>query len=146
MDIYCLPQKTLFDNKVFETQYKILHNYVPTNHLLFQMGKIPSDSCNFCFLYSQNIFHLFFDCLNVRNFWYQVEDRVNVNQQNNYTILKFDVFFGHQSKEEYINKVIMYGKHFILQCKYNDQALCVNQFFQLVNDMVMIYNFNCKSQ
>ena len=50
-EIYLHPKHLLYDHKIQETQFKILHNYVPTNRLLFKMKKIPSDKCNFCDMY-----------------------------------------------------------------------------------------------
>ena len=47
-------------NKAKEMQYKILHDYVPTNKLLYKMTYIASPRCNFCNLYNQDTCHLFF--------------------------------------------------------------------------------------
>ena len=70
--IYRLPHELNISNKAKEMQYKILHNYVPTNQLLFKMNIIQSPRCNFCNLYDQTTPHLFFNCLVVKNFWFSV--------------------------------------------------------------------------
>ena len=71
-DIYVLPRKLKMSNKVKEINYKILHNYVATNKLLYKIGINDSPRCNFCNLYEQNTKHLFFECLSIRNFWFAI--------------------------------------------------------------------------
>ena len=46
-DIFLFPPKLLLDNNICETQFKILHMYIPTNKLLHRMKKIPSSACIF---------------------------------------------------------------------------------------------------
>ena len=58
--IYKLPHTIKISNKIKELQYKILHGYVATNKLLYKIKQIGSPRCDFCFLYTQTIKHLFF--------------------------------------------------------------------------------------
>ena len=70
--IYLMASKVGVSNKAKENQYKIMHDYVPTNKLLFKMKIIDSPRCNFCNLYVQDTYHLFFDCLIVKTFGLQL--------------------------------------------------------------------------
>ena len=45
--IFLLPPKLLFDNKIYESQFKILHIRIPTNKLLQRMKKISRSTLNF---------------------------------------------------------------------------------------------------
>ena len=87
-EIYLRPKLLLYDHKIQETQFKVLHNYVPTNRLLFKMKKITSDKCNFCHLYVQNLYHLLYDCLVVRNFWHSVERHLIATSGEDITLPK----------------------------------------------------------
>ena len=135
-DIYLLPQKLLFDNNIYETQFKILHMYIPTNKLLHRMKKNPSSTCNFCSIYCQDIFHLFYDCLEVKNFWFNVEKWFNTKYGLNVEIVRLDVFLASSTEQAELMKVIFYGKHFIVQCKHNNMELEVNDFVILLQQMI----------
>ena len=130
--IYLRPKLLNFDNKIFETQFKIIHRYIPTNRLLFKMKKFTSDKCNFCSLYSQSLHHLFFDCLTVRDFWFSVIRIFNINNVN-----KQDVLLGNNDLDDQCNKILMYGKHYIYNCKLNDVSPNINAFVNLVNEYQM---------
>lgn len=138
--IYVRPKEILFDNKIFETQFKILHNYQPSNRLLYRMGKIPTDKCNFCALYSQNLYHLLFDCLLVRNFWFKVEDYLSTQERTKPNILKFDVFCGNSNEDVLFNKILFYGKYYIIRCKNNDEELSIENFVLMVEYMTEFEN------
>jgi len=66
---YKMPTEIKVENKIKEFQYKILHKYLPTNKLLFFMKLKDSPRCNFCFVYTQTIQHLFWECLCIHNMW-----------------------------------------------------------------------------
>ena len=97
-----------------------MHDYVPTNKLLFKMKIIDSPRCNFCNLYVQDTYHLFFDCLIVKNFWLTVVEWLSNEQSVNVNIELRNVIFGSDTLTNYINKIILYGKLYILKCKYKD--------------------------
>ena len=69
-NIFLLPHKIPVTNKLKELQYKIIMRFVPTNYLLYKMGKVTSQTCTFCHLEPETIEHLFFDCIHVKNIWY----------------------------------------------------------------------------
>ena len=113
------------DNNIKELQYKILHRYIPTNKLLFQMSKTPSDKCTFCEMYIETIEHIFFHCQFVRNIWFRVEHRIY--EVENITIgltvsdvlLHYDMYNKNvlNVKNININTVLLYVKNYIWQSK-----------------------------
>lgn len=129
--IYLRPKLLNFDNKIFETQFKIIHRYILTNRVLFKMKKIPSDQCNFCSLYSQSLHHLFFDCFTVRDFWFSVMRIFNI------TVNKQDVLLGNKDLDNQSNKILMYANHYIYNCKLNDVLPNINAFENIVNEYQM---------
>ena len=139
-EIYLRPKQLLYDHKIQETQFKILHNYVPTNRLLFKMKKIPSDKYNFCDMYLQNLYHLLYDCLVVRNFWYSVERFLEAICGQNINLTKSDVIFGRKDSDEILNKIILYAKQYIINCKTNDLHLESNIFINYFNNMIDLEN------
>ena len=71
--IYLMPHALPISNKAKEMNYKIVHGYVTTNHLLYKMNIVNSDVCNFCKHCEQTVLHLFYDCTHVKRFWLAVE-------------------------------------------------------------------------
>ena len=54
-------------------QYKVLHNNLYVNKMLFKLGKVISSRCSFCTLHGKTIMHLFYNCLIVKRIWNQLK-------------------------------------------------------------------------
>ena len=57
--IYFLIHNTTLDIKAHMFQYKVLHNILYANKMLFKIGKVTSPRCSFCKLHDETIMHLF---------------------------------------------------------------------------------------
>ena len=130
--IYLLPFELNVYNKSKELQYKILHKYVATNKLLFKIGKVDSARCNFCFLYEQDIEHIMYDCIYVRNFWFKVEDLLKETFHIQVCFNKENILFGYMEDQNQfyktINILILKGKKYIMECKYNNNNIIFERF------------------
>ena len=124
-NIFKLFRTCLKDNIIKELQYKILHKYIPTNKLLFQMGKVMSNKCSFCEMYVETIEHLFFDCTQVRNIWFDIELKLYLIEKVKISLTVSDILFGYNISSETtfsvnnvnINTVLLYVKNYIWKCK-----------------------------
>ena len=100
------------------------------------MNKVDSPRCNFCFLFTQSICHLFYECISVKNLWTYLEKYVGrtYNKQ-----IKFNpdvALFGIKHVEDKnfelkINRIILYVKYFIFKEKLSDRSvniLNLNQY------------------
>ena len=54
-------------------QYKITHNILATNSILYKMKKVASPSCPFCPSDCQNMYHLFISCPQASSFWHKFQ-------------------------------------------------------------------------
>ena len=63
--IYFLIRNTTLDTKARMFQYKVLHNILYANKMLFKFGKVTSARCSFCKLYNETIMQ---DCLIVKRY------------------------------------------------------------------------------
>ena len=80
------------DTKTRMFQYKILHNILYANIMLFKFGKRSSPRCSFCKLPDETIMHLFYDCLKVQSLifsefvlsWKLILFAVFLHKSNNY--------------------------------------------------------------
>ena len=50
-------------------QYKILHNILYLNKMIFTFGKIKTPLCSFCHSYDETIKHIFLECICVKQLW-----------------------------------------------------------------------------
>lgn len=117
---YKMYQKINVLNKAKEVQYKIVHDYVATNKLLYKMNKIDSPRCNFCELYTQDTCHLFSECLEIKNFWFAINNWLQTNYNEVLNLTPKSILFGQLDSSEIQKKINMYAKLFIYKCKYKN--------------------------
>lgn len=125
---YVLCKKIKVSNKAKEIQYKILHDYVATNKLLYKINVRDSPRCNFCELYSQDTCHLFVECMEVKNFWFDIREWLQSEYNETLSLGIQDILFGKVDVCDFHNKIYMYGKLFIFKCKYKNSIPCCNIF------------------
>ena len=61
--IHFLIRNTTLDTKARVFQYKVLHNTLYVNKMIFKFGKVISPRCFFCKLHKETIMHLPYECL-----------------------------------------------------------------------------------
>ncbi len=131
-EIFMLPLKAGVTNKERELQFKIIHGFVATNHLLYKMKIKTSPRCNFCFLYRQDINHVLFECIDVKIFWFGVSKWLLELFELNITFCLRNILFGSLENTSFINRIILYGKYYILKCKYQDVTPCIDSFIMYI--------------
>ena len=67
--IYILPRVVTINSFHRNFQYKILHNILYLNKMLFTFGKIKTPLCSFCHSYDETIKHIFLECICVKQLW-----------------------------------------------------------------------------
>ena len=77
--IYFLIRNTTLDTKVRMFQYKVLHNILYLNKMLFKFGKVISPRCSICKLHEETIMHLLNECLILKRIWYQLKYTLSNN-------------------------------------------------------------------
>ena len=103
-------------NKVKEFIFKIFHGYVATNNLLYKMNIIDTPRCTLCNLYNQTTSHLFIECIEVKNFWFRLQDFLKEKYNKEYILKPNDILFGLPNKTDNyrdINEYINASKYFI---------------------------------
>ena len=117
---YVIPRYCVKNNKLKDLQFKINHQILPSNKLLRQMNKIESNKCTFCGLYEESYKHLFHDCVNVNYLWSNIRDNLDnlwfENINDKMVLLGYDLS-NEQDNHVQLNKVILYVKLYIWQCR-----------------------------
>lgn len=114
-------------------QYRINQNILPTNKLLTQMKIKQNDKCTFCKTFTETIYHLFWECQIVNNFWNELLEFLNENIQNTemngkealFGILKLD------KKFKPINYLYITFRNYIYKQKCNEKSLVLNNFLKV---------------
>ena len=67
--IYILPRVVTINSFQRNFQYKILHNILYLNKMLFTFGKTKTPLCSFCYSYDETIKRIFLECICVKQLW-----------------------------------------------------------------------------
>ena len=127
--IYTLCSRVLSDNRVIVMQFQVLHNCILTNKLLFKMNLVNNSMCNFCNMYVQDLYHLFFDCFIIKNFWFAILSWYNTKNRTKFKILRHDAILGHKLEDESLDREIMLAKYFIFTSKFRNERPTLNSVF-----------------
>ena len=66
---YILPRVVTINSFPRNFQYKILHNILYMNKMLFTFGNIKTLLCSFCHSFDETIKHIFLECICVKQLW-----------------------------------------------------------------------------
>ena len=121
------------ENKIIEFQYKILHQIIGTNKLLYKMGKTTSPNCEHCMMHFETIEHLFYNCFVVRNFWMNLFSKWNMYKKTDIKPSKKDILLGMEFQtsihEIPVNILLLYGKKYVYLCKLQKESPNLEGFF-----------------
>ena len=77
--IYFLIRNTTLDTKVRMFHYKVSHNILYANKMLFKFGEVTFPRCSFCKLHDETIMYLFYGCLTFKELWNQLKSILSNN-------------------------------------------------------------------
>ena len=90
-------------------------NRIITNEKLYKMEIADSMMCKTCLTEVDTIKHAFLECSTTVTLWKQVEQWAKLKVENSLKINDIDKIFGHQMKNEVVDKLIMITKIVIYQ-------------------------------
>ena len=70
---------TILDTKAHMFQYKVLHNILYADKMLFKFKKVTSLQYSFYKLHDETTMHLFYDCFIVKRIWNQLKSILSNN-------------------------------------------------------------------
>ena len=125
---YDIAYKATKESRLRLLHFKIMHNIYPTNILLYKMKVRPNILCNVCKV-TDFIEHFFVECQQIEGFWnfvssyikYMINIQVKLNTKD---ILLGLTYSDHNNIKrediDYINYIILLGKHCISKLKYGN--------------------------
>ena len=101
-------------------QFKLLDDITFTNTRLAKIGYVPHDTCTFCEVESETVYHLFYQCSLTYLFWKNFENFWFVLSGQREELTLQDVFIGKLEKSELLNYLLILAKlHIWLSRKHS---------------------------
>ena len=80
-EVCLLTRMCVSNNFIKDLQYQIIHRFLPTNYLLYRMGKVESNRCSLCQIQCETIPHLLYECVNVNVLWRFMEQELSAMEE-----------------------------------------------------------------
>ena len=101
-------------SKLRSFQYRLLHNKIFCNDVLFHWKKYPDQQCDYCDK-KQTPIHLFFECETTQNIWTQVQDFLDDHGYNVLFTVKNIILNNYG--DQLVDFIILVAKQVIFRCK-----------------------------
>ena len=118
-EVFSIPYLVASETYVWSFQYRVLNFILFTNDKLFKIGLSDSEKCSFCGTYTEDLYHLFFNCSFVQVFWNSfIVWWFDLSGENLILSLK-DVIIGLLHRKDLLNYLTILGKLTIWECRKN---------------------------
>ena len=137
--IYSLPFIVTKEIKLSVFQYKIIHNILYTNYILYKMKKVEDPLCPFCTNIDQTVTHLFLSCPIAISFWSDFSTWYQSFSQKNISLSNNEILYGvlnDSSSCSTLNHLILIGKYFLYCKALNNVKFQFADFTNLVYDKI----------
>ena len=133
--VYTLAHNTFVEMYPIDFQYRLINYILYTNVLLYKIGIVESPLCSFCCREDETIYHLFYFCEIIKDFWNKFTDfwQEISNDQNKISFQQ--VFIGDIENNAFSlkNYLLILGKIHIYSCRKNKEKPNINAFLTLVS-------------
>ncbi len=109
-------------------QFKLLHRILPCNSFLYKCNLKETELCTFCSETKETLYHIFWECNVVKNFWLFIKNWLNelgILIPFNAKELIFGVNENHLYRNM-INNVLLFLKYYIYKCRCKNINPCFN--------------------
>ena len=131
-EVFSIPYLVASETYVWSFQYRVLNFILFTNDKLFKIGLSDSDKCSFCGTYTEDLYHLFFNCSFVQAFW-NVFTVWWFDLSGEYLTLSLkDIMVGLLQRNDLLNYLIILGKLTIWECRKNNTSPIFRLFLHKV--------------
>ena len=137
--VYSLPFSVTKETKLSVFQFKIIHNILSTNSLLYKMKIVDSPDCPFCPDIKQTASHLFVHCPRAVSFWNDFIKSYSqqCKKHNATTLSENQILYGvleSSSPLQTLNHLILIGKYFLFICAKNNKIYQFADFADSVRE------------
>ena len=142
-EVFSIPHLVASETYVWSFQYRVLNFILFTNDKLFKIGLSDSDKCSFCGTYTEDLYHLFFNCSFVQAFW-NVFTVWWFDLSGEYLTLSLkDIMVGLLQRNDLLNYLIIFAKITIWECRKKNTSPIFRLFLHKVEVKKQIKKNNC---
>ena len=130
-DLYMIPYRATCESHLIAFQFKVNHNILYTNEMLFKTGMVHSSSCSFCNAELETVDHMLFNCFVLKPLWEYILNKYLSVIDVNINLCVKNVIFGLPEMSQtsvLINHIILIAKRYVYECKLNKTRAHVNTF------------------
>jgi len=143
--IYSLPFCVTSEVKLSVFQYKIGHNILYTNKILYKMKMKQQPDCPYCHDIDQTPLHLFVECPTAESFWNKFTKWYNAKCGGNIALEQnkiIHVVLRYTSSSLTLNHLIMIGKHFLyITAVHDEKRPQFTDFVTFVNEKIELEKY-----
>ena len=143
--IYSLPFRVTNEVRLSVFQYKIVHNILYTNKILYKMKKKQQPDCCYCHGIDQMPLHLFVECSIAKLFWNNFTNWYNATCGGNIALEQNEIIYGvfrHISSCLTLNHLIIIGKYFLyINGAHDEERPQFTDFVNLVYEKIELQKY-----
>ena len=143
--IYSLPFRVTNEVKLSVFQFKIVHNILYTNKILYKMKKKQQPDCPYCHGIDQTPLHLFVECPIAKSFWNKFTMWYNATCRGNITLEQNEIIYGvlkYTLSGLTLNHLIIIGKYFLyINAVQDEKRPQFTDFVTLVNEKIELEKY-----
>jgi hypothetical protein len=134
---YFMINKTTIYTKLREFQYKLLHNILPVNHILYKWKLIDSERCSYCFINAETLDHLFCFCPKVVTFYLLLKEWFQTYGINLPCMKVKDILLGDLSGSEnclIVNHALLLYKQIVYNSRDDTHNLSLAKYINILTN------------
>ena len=128
------------ENKLRCSQYKVIHDILPTNNKLYKMKLKASPSCDRCSHPYENLLHLLYESPRTQTFWQMVIAWWNEKRSETVALNATYILYGYKPESNLFQAL----NHFVIIAKYHIYLSWLNKaspsfeiFSLLLNEKIL---------
>ena len=130
--------------KLQDFQFRLLHNKIPTNDVLYHWGVKKDQKCEYCKDCSkQTITHLLYSCINSQKLWSSLEDWLD-DMGIDFALTEKNTILNnvHPNPYHVTNFLVLVTKQYIYRCKCMGNDIMFKNLKLEINNMREIEKYN----
>ena len=141
--IFNICFKTVKDNFLVWTQYRILYRILGTKDYLATVKITTDRTCGICGNHVETIKHLLVDCEKVKTFWGEIQTFIKVNAEADFRVNEKDIIFGsiENSSNIALNTIYFAAKTYIFQNSKHNSQLFLHNFINYLKKIYLEHEY-----
>ena len=129
--------------KLRSFQYRLLHNKIFCNNVLYHWKVKDTKKCEYCDQ-DQNITHLLFYCNYIRRIWRELFEQLEM--YNDIELNCCNIIYGmvHPKSNHIANFITLIGKQFIYRCKCENSKPTTKRILMEINLIYSVEKYNAQ--